>query len=181
VSAPRLEIPADATAWAEEKMGRRAVDRHQSGRDLRRRQAVVPRSLHRPREEAGEARQADRRRRAPRKRRSARQVAKGARRHLHRREDHRVAARAAIARCSLFVTNDTGPMHVADAVGTPMVAIFGPTDWIVHAAFGKNHTIVRHEIEVQPLPEAACCPLKHHDCMKKIDVGPGPQGSARSG
>src|SRR5882672_1625609 len=76
---------------------------------------------------------------------------------------------AAIARCSLFVTNDTGPMHVADAVGTPMVAIFGPTDWIVTPPFGKKHTIVRHEIECSPCLKRVC-PLGHHDCMKKIDV-----------
>jgi heptosyltransferase-2 len=76
---------------------------------------------------------------------------------------------AAIARCSLFVTNDTGPMHVADAVGTPMVAIFGPTDWIVTPPFGPSHTIVRHEIECSPCLKRTC-PLGHHDCMKKVEV-----------
>ncbi|HLY11863.1 MAG TPA: lipopolysaccharide heptosyltransferase II [Planctomycetota bacterium] len=76
---------------------------------------------------------------------------------------------AAIARCSLFVTNDTGPMHVADAVGTPMVAIFGPTDWIVTPPFGKTHTIVRHEIECSPCLKRTC-PLGHHECMKRIEV-----------
>ncbi len=76
---------------------------------------------------------------------------------------------AAIARCALFVTNDTGPMHVADAVATPMVAIFGPTDWIVTPPFGKTHTIVRHEIECSPCLKRTC-PLGHHDCMKKIEV-----------
>jgi heptosyltransferase-2 len=76
---------------------------------------------------------------------------------------------AAIARCSLFVTNDTGPMHVADAVGASMVAIFGPTDWIVTPPYGKNHTIVRHEIECSPCLQRVC-PLGHHDCMKKVQV-----------
>jgi heptosyltransferase-2 len=76
---------------------------------------------------------------------------------------------AAIARCSLFVTNDTGPMHVADAVGTPMVAIFGPTDWIVTPPFGKAHTIVRHEIDCSPCLKRTC-PLGHHNCMKRIEV-----------
>ena len=37
---------------------------------------------------------------------------------------------ALLKRCSVVVTNDTGPMHVADAVGVPIVAVFGPTDWI---------------------------------------------------
>jgi lipopolysaccharide heptosyltransferase II len=76
---------------------------------------------------------------------------------------------AAIARCSLFVTNDTGPMHVADAVGTPIVAVFGPTDWITTPPFGKKHAIVRHEIECAPCLKRVC-PLKHHNCMKMIEV-----------
>ncbi len=76
---------------------------------------------------------------------------------------------AAIARCSLFLTNDTGPMHVADAVGVPIVAIFGPTDWVATPPFGKNHVIVRKEIECAPCMKRAC-PLKHHHCMKWITV-----------
>jgi heptosyltransferase-2 len=76
---------------------------------------------------------------------------------------------AAIARCRLFVTNDTGPMHVADAVGTPIVAVFGPTDWIHTPPFGDRHTIVRHEIECSPCLKRVC-PLKHHECMKRVEV-----------
>jgi heptosyltransferase-2 len=76
---------------------------------------------------------------------------------------------AAIARCSLFVTNDTGPMHVADAVGVPIVAVFGPTDWITTPPYGRKHAIVRHEIECAPCLKRVC-PLGHHDCMKKVGV-----------
>ncbi len=76
---------------------------------------------------------------------------------------------AAIARCRLFVTNDTGPMHVADAVGTPVVAVFGPTDWIVTPPFGERHTLVRHDIECSPCLKRVC-PLGHHDCMKRVTV-----------
>ena len=76
---------------------------------------------------------------------------------------------AAIARCSLFVTNDTGPMHVADAVGVPIVAVFGPTDWVTTPPFGKKHAIVRHEIECAPCLKRVC-PLGHHHCMKKVGV-----------
>lgn len=76
---------------------------------------------------------------------------------------------AAIARCALFVTNDTGPMHVADAVGVPIVAVFGPTDWVTTPPFGKKHTIVRHEIDCSPCLKRTC-PLGHHDCMKKVSV-----------
>jgi heptosyltransferase-2 len=76
---------------------------------------------------------------------------------------------AVLARCELFVTNDTGPMHVADAVGTSMVAIFGPTDWIETPPYGTSHTIVRHEIECSPCKKRVC-PLGHHDCMQKLGV-----------
>jgi heptosyltransferase-2 len=76
---------------------------------------------------------------------------------------------AAIRRCSLFLTNDTGPMHVADAVGVPVVAIFGPTDWIATPPYGKRHTIVRTPIECSPCLKRVC-PLGHHNCMKRVSV-----------
>jgi heptosyltransferase-2 len=76
---------------------------------------------------------------------------------------------AAIARCALFVTNDTGPMHVADAVGVPIVAIFGPTDWVVTPPFSQDHTIVRHDLECSPCLKRVC-PLGHHNCMKLVAV-----------
>jgi heptosyltransferase-2 len=76
---------------------------------------------------------------------------------------------AILSRCRLFVTNDTGPMHVADALGIPIVAIFGPTDPVVTPPFGKTHTIVRKEIECSPCLKREC-PLHHHHCMKWIEV-----------
>ena len=76
---------------------------------------------------------------------------------------------AAIARCSLFLTNDTGPMHVADAVGVPIVAIFGPTDWVATPPFGRGHAVVRKEIECAPCNKRIC-PLKHHNCMKWVSA-----------
>lgn len=76
---------------------------------------------------------------------------------------------AALARSKLLVTNDTGPMHVADAVGTPIVAVFGPTDWVETPPWGKGHSIVRREMDCSPCKRRVC-PLKHHDCMKKLTV-----------
>lgn len=75
---------------------------------------------------------------------------------------------ANIAGCSLFITNDSGPMHVAAAYQVPTVAIFGPTkhketsQWM-----NKKSKIVREEIECAPCMKREC-PLKHHDCMKMI-------------
>jgi heptosyltransferase-2 len=76
---------------------------------------------------------------------------------------------AVIARCRLLVTNDTGPMHVADAVGTAQVAIFGPTDHRVTPPFGKKHTLVRHDLDCSPCLKRVC-PLGHHHCMKWVTV-----------
>ncbi len=75
---------------------------------------------------------------------------------------------ALIERCAVFVTNDTGPMHVAAAVGTPVVAIFGPTDPRTTRPFGERHAIVQHKVECSPclLRE---CPIDH-PCMRDLPV-----------
>ena len=75
---------------------------------------------------------------------------------------------ANIGGCSLFITNDSGPMHVAAAYQVPTVAIFGPTkhketcQWM-----NEKSKIVRHDMECSPCMKREC-PLKHHDCMKSI-------------
>lgn len=75
---------------------------------------------------------------------------------------------ANIGGCSLFITNDSGPMHVASAYQVPTIAIFGPTkhketsQWM-----NKKSNIVRHDMECSPCMKREC-PLKHHECMKNI-------------
>jgi heptosyltransferase-2 len=76
---------------------------------------------------------------------------------------------ALIDRCGLFVTNDTGPMHVAAALDRPTVAVFGSTDPITTRPFGSNHIVVKHDIECAPCLKRVC-PLKHHKCMEMISV-----------
>ena len=67
--------------------------------------------------------------------------------------------------CRLVIANDSGAMHVASAVGRPVVAVFGPTDETATAPLGP-HTIVRHDVWCRPclLRE---CPLDHA-CMQGI-------------
>ena len=75
---------------------------------------------------------------------------------------------ANIASCSLFVTNDSGPMHVAAAYQVPTVAIFGPTKYKETSQWmNEKSVIVRHEMECSPCMKREC-PLKHHECMKGI-------------
>lgn len=75
---------------------------------------------------------------------------------------------ALLKRCKLLVTNDTGPMHVAAAAGTPVVAVFGPTDPVTTSPFGNNHLIIRKEVACAPCLKRTC-PIDHK-CMKLITV-----------
>jgi len=73
-----------------------------------------------------------------------------------------------IGGCSLFITNDSGPMHVAAAYQVPTVAIFGPTKYKETSQWkNRKSKIVRHEMECSPCMRREC-PLGHHECMKSI-------------
>ena len=74
-----------------------------------------------------------------------------------------------VSRCAAFVSNDSGAMHIAAALGVPLTAIFGPTDERVTAPAGwaRADVIVR-DVFCRPclLRE---CPIDHR-CMKRIDA-----------
>jgi heptosyltransferase II len=84
------------------------------------------------------------------------------------------ASAALIGRAAVLVTNDSAPLHLATAVGTPVVAIFGPT--IPAFGFGprgRNDVVLGHpELPCRPCsrhgPEK--CPLGHHRCMRELTV-----------
>ena len=61
-----------------------------------------------------------------------------------------VDAAATLARLDLLVTGDTGPMHLASAVGTPVVAIFGPSDPARYATTGPMDRVVRIDLPCSP-------------------------------
>jgi len=83
---------------------------------------------------------------------------------------------AAIEQLDLFVTGDTGPMHLAHAVGTPVVAIFGPSDPRRYAPRGTRDAVIRVDLPCSPcnrirLPPARC--TGHvPDCLTGIDTAP---------
>jgi heptosyltransferase-2 len=74
---------------------------------------------------------------------------------------------ATLARCAVVVANDSGAMHVASAVGRPVVAIFGPTDERATAPMGP-HTLVRHDVFCRPCLLRAC-PIDHR-CLRRIEA-----------
>ncbi len=69
--------------------------------------------------------------------------------------------------CRAVVSNDSGAMHLASAIGRPVVAIFGPTDERVTAPLGE-HRLLQHSVRCRPclLRE---CPIDHR-CMKGVTV-----------
>ena len=73
-----------------------------------------------------------------------------------------------LAKARLLVSNDTGAMHVAAAVGTPVLAIFGPTDAEATRPVGQSTRLLR-----QPVPCSPCllreCPIDHR-CMTRIGI-----------
>lgn len=70
-----------------------------------------------------------------------------------------------LKRCSLFIGADTGPLHIAAAVGTPVIAIFGPKDPQIYAPNCDNYIIVRKDIPCSPCEKRRC---SHASCMKAI-------------
>lgn len=75
---------------------------------------------------------------------------------------------ALIKRCNFFVTNDSGPMHIAAAFGVPLVAIFGPTDHRGTAPCSDKAVIVRQTIDCAPC-KLRVCPTDHR-CMTAVSA-----------
>jgi heptosyltransferase-2 len=73
---------------------------------------------------------------------------------------------ALIRNCRLFITNDSGPMHIAAAFGVPLVAIFGSTDHATTAPYTDRAAIVRKDIECAPC-KLRECPTDHR-CMNEV-------------
>ncbi|MEO8195509.1 MAG: lipopolysaccharide heptosyltransferase II [Thermoanaerobaculia bacterium] len=76
---------------------------------------------------------------------------------------------ATLAELDLLVTNDSGPMHLAAALGVPCVALFGPTDRRRTAPAGKRHIVIDRDLWCSPCFRKRC-PLLHHGCMRGIGV-----------
>lgn len=69
--------------------------------------------------------------------------------------------------CNILVTTDTGPMHIAAAMGCRVIALFGPTDPLRTGPYDGGHKVIKSEIECSPCFKKKC---EHMTCMKQIQV-----------
>lgn len=78
---------------------------------------------------------------------------------------------ALLERCEVCLTCDSGPMHIAAAVGTPTVALFGPTAPVRHKPYGTGHTVIEKSVACRPCYKRRCYREDTpHLCMTKIDT-----------
>ena len=73
--------------------------------------------------------------------------------------------------CDLLLTCDSGPMHIAAAVGTPVVALFGPTSPLRHSPHGEGHYVFEMPVSCRPCYKKVC---RRRDapnlCMNEIEA-----------
>jgi heptosyltransferase-2 len=75
---------------------------------------------------------------------------------------------ALLAQCRLVITNDSGPMHLAAALGLPVVAVFGSTDDRATGPLGPKARVVKRQVECAPCGLREC-PVDFR-CMTSVSV-----------
>ncbi len=76
---------------------------------------------------------------------------------------------ALLSACRLFIGNDSGAMHVAGAVGVPVIGIFGPTDPEGTRPMTSQFTLIREPVECSPC-FLRKCPIDHRCTRTRISV-----------
>jgi heptosyltransferase I len=74
---------------------------------------------------------------------------------------------AALDRARLVIGNDSGPLHVAVALGKPVVALYGPTDPNFVGPYGQLDHVIRFDVPCHPCRRRTC---DHHSCMRGVTV-----------
>jgi heptosyltransferase-2 len=77
--------------------------------------------------------------------------------------------KAIIRRSRLMVTTDSGPRHIASALGTPTVVLFGPIDPRASRNYQQQTMELTAPIDCRPCGQRTC-PLAHHRCMRELTV-----------
>jgi 3-deoxy-D-manno-octulosonic-acid transferase/heptosyltransferase-1 len=93
---------------------------------------------------------------------------------MMKKEPHNLAGRTSLkelaylfTKSTVLVTTDTGPMHMAAAMGCPVVALFGPTAPWRTGPYGRGHRVVRAEVDCSPCFKKKCDQMT---CMREIVV-----------
>ncbi len=74
-----------------------------------------------------------------------------------------------IKNCDIIIANDSGPMHIAAALGVPTLGIFGPTNPKAHGPYSPNSDYVIKEDLHCIICNKLVCPYKH-ECMTELPV-----------
>ena len=72
--------------------------------------------------------------------------------------------------CHLLITNDTGPMHIAAALKTPVIALFGPTDPNRTGPYGQLNNVLRTDIHCAPCLQSRCHRKPEIECLTGLSV-----------
>ena len=79
----------------------------------------------------------------------------------------------ALGRAKALVCNDSAPMHIAAAMGTPCLAIFGPSKSVETAPYGPGHKVAKVEVPCRvACDESVCLRQPYHECMERLEVEP---------
>ncbi len=73
---------------------------------------------------------------------------------------------AIMERATIVITNDSGPMHIASALGRPLVCMFGPTNPVRTGPYRQEASVVRVELDCSPCYRRECADCR---CMQRID------------
>ncbi|MEW5895705.1 MAG: GT4 family glycosyltransferase PelF [Candidatus Omnitrophota bacterium] len=73
-----------------------------------------------------------------------------------------------IRRCDVYITPDSSPMHLAAAVGTPFIALFGPTSAKRHLPPNRSSIVIQRKMDCAPCYNARFCRILNHACMEDI-------------
>ncbi len=77
---------------------------------------------------------------------------------------------ALLSKASMLITNDSGPMHIAAAVGTPVVALFGPTSAVRTGPYGAGHTVLSGKVPCSPCFSRACHNTTPLECLRTVSA-----------
>jgi lipopolysaccharide heptosyltransferase I len=76
---------------------------------------------------------------------------------------------ALLERAELVIANDSGPMHIACALGRPLVALYGPTSPVLTGPYGRLETVARLDLPCSPCFSRTC---SHQSCLKWLEIEP---------